>query len=108
VPHEAVGLCVDGRADQRQRADELGSLHGERRRDLAAHRVRDERRGLVQELAEPRAELGDGSRLTKHRAQELDPELPRERIEVPLPHTEPVHEDDHGPTVAIGSAAWHC
>ena len=54
VPERPVRPRIDRRADERERADELRPLHGERRRDLTAHRVRDEQPPARQELAELR------------------------------------------------------
>jgi len=107
VPDKAVRLRIDGRADQRQRADEIGPLQGEGRRDLTTHRVRHERGWLLEERTEPRAELGNRRRVGEDGPEELPrPKLAGERLEVPLPDAEPVYEYDHAATVAVGSAAW--
>ena len=45
-------------------------------------------------------------------AEELAVELAREAVEVALPHTEPVHQDDHAGTVTADTGdrltAWLC
>jgi hypothetical protein len=59
----ATLLRVDRRAGEHERADAIGLAHGELGHDLAAHRVRHERRPLEPDLVEPPAQrigvLGD-------------------------------------------------